>query len=138
MCFQDKIRFIRENVLLHNASGDSIRDKAIRQHLGEIIARSYVHTKNEYLPLSLKQLLETINDLEVNRGVYIGYENSLGVRAVTDGSPELEQALKLEAEAQSCEIAFPAAASVLRMIARSRRNDAAQDKEERLIIDGIL
>ena len=126
------------NVLLRNASGDSIRDKAIRQHLGEIIARSYVHTKNEYLPLSLKQLLETINDLEVNRGVYIGYENSRGVRTVTDGSPELEQALKLEAEAQSCEIAFPAAASVLRMIARSRRNDAAQDKEERLIIDGIL
>lgn len=126
------------NVFLHNASGDSMRDKAIRQHLGEIIAHSYGHTKNEYLPLSLKQLLETINDLEVNRGVYIGYENSRGVRTVTDGSPELEQALKLEAEAQSCEIAFPAAASVLRMIARSRRNDAEQDKEERLIIEGIL
>lgn len=124
--------------LIHHESGDTDKNKAIRHHLGEIIARSFGHTEKEYLPLALKELLEDIDDTEVNYGVYIGYENSIGVRTVTDGSPEIEQALRLEAEAKQCEIAFPSAAHILRMLASARRYKAARDKEERLMIDGIL
>ena len=90
------------------------------------------------MPYALKELLETIDDPEVNRGVYIGYENLRGVRIVTDGSPEIEQALILEAEAKQCEISFPSAAYVLRMLANSRRHEAARDEEDKLITDGIL
>lgn len=123
---------------LQKASGDNIKDKATRQHLGEILARSFRHSEKEYLPNGLKELLEKIDDFEVNRGVYLGYENSRGVRTITDGTPEIEQALRLEAEAKECEISYPCAAQVLRMLAYSRRRDAAMDKEERMIIDGIL
>lgn len=126
------------NSLMHHETSNTDKDKAVRHHLGEIIARSFGHTEKEYLPPALKELLEDINDSEVNYGVYIGYENSIGVRTITDGSPEIEQALRLEAEAKQCEIAFPSAARILRMLASSRRHEAARDKEERLIIDGIL
>ncbi len=126
------------NSCIHFSSGDSDRDKAIRHHLGEIIARSFGYAEKDCLPYALKELLETIDDPEVNRGVYIGYENIRGVRTVTDGSPEIEQALRLEAEAKQCEISFPSAAYVLRMLASSHRHEAAKDKEDKLITDGIL
>ena len=126
------------NTFTHYESGDNNKDKAIRHHIGEIIARSFGHTEKEYLPSSLKKLLEDINDFEVNRGVYIGYENTRGMRIVTDGSPEIELALRLEDEAKQCEIFFPSAAYILRLLASSCRHEAARDKEDKLIIDGIL
>lgn len=126
------------STLLENASSDSVEDRVKKQHLGEILARSFEHTKEEYIPIELKILLEEIDDLEVNKGVYIGYQNNRGVRTVTDGSPELTRAIKLEEEAKLCEIMYPVAAHILRMMASSSRQEAARDKEDKLINDGIL
>ena len=126
------------STLMENASSDSMEDRVKKQHLGEILARSFGHTNEEYIPTVFKNLLEEIDDLEVNKGVRIGYQNNRGVRTVTDGSLEIARALKLEKEAKSCEIMYPAAADILRMMASSSRREAAMDKEEKLINDGIL
>ena len=126
------------SVLMENAHSDSVEDRVKKQYIGEILARSFVHTNEEYIPTVLKDLLEEIDDLDVNKGVYIGYQNNRGVRTITDGSPEITRALKLEEEAKSCEIMYPAAAHILRMMASSSRHEAARDKEEKLINDGIL
>ena len=136
-CTQEQIlRFI--SILMEGTTTDSIEDKAKKQHFGEILARSFGHTKEEYIPIVLKNLLEKIDDLEVNKGVYIGYQNSRGARTVTDGSPEIARALELEKEAKSCEITYPSSAYILRMMASSYRHEAAMDKEDKLINDGIL
>ena len=126
------------STIMESAPYDSMEDRAKKQHLGEILANSFKHTKEEYIPIELKILLEEVDDEEVNKGVYIGYQNNRGVRTVTDGSPEFARALKLEEEAKSCEIMYPAAAHVLRMMASSSRHEAARDKEEKLINDDIL
>lgn len=134
--YQQTSKFI--STIIENAPSDSIEDRAKRQHIGEILARSFDHTNEEYIPLELKRLLEEIDDMEVNKGVCVGYQNARGVRMVTDGSPEIAQALKLEEEAKSCEIHYSAAAYILRSIAGSYRFEAARDKEDKLINDGIL
>ena len=126
------------STIMENAPSDSVEDRAKKQHLGEILANSFKHTKEEYIPSELKILLEKVDDEEVNKGVYIGYQNNRGVRTVTDGSPEIARALKLEEEAKTCEIMYPAAAHILRMMASSSRHEAAMDKEEKLINDDIL
>lgn len=126
------------STIMENAPSDSVEDRAKKQHLGEILANSFKHTKEEYIPSELKILLEKVDDEEVNKGVYIGYQNNRGVRTVTDGSPEIARALKLEEEAKTCEIMYPAAAHILRMMASSSRYEAAMDKEEKLINDDIL
>lgn len=126
------------STIMENAPSDSVEGRAKKQHLGEILANSFKHTKEEYIPSELKILLEEVDDEEVNKGVYIGYQNNRGVRTVTDGSPEIAMAMKLEEEAKTCEIMYPSAAHILRMIASSSRHEAAMDKEDKLINDGIL
>jgi len=126
------------STIMENAPSDSVEDRAKKQHLGEILANSFKHTKEEYIPSELKVLLEEVDDEEVNKGVYIGYQNNRGVRTVTDGSPEIAMAEKLEEEAKTCEIMYPATAHILRMMASSSRREAAMDKEEKLINDDIL
>ena len=126
------------NTLLNHEYENENESKLLKSNLGSILARSYKHDKELFIPIPLKELLEKIADEDVNTGVILGYENMRGVRTISDGTPELELAKKYEQEATDCNIQYIQAANILRKIAENRKFDANMDKIERMTIDGLL
>ena len=110
----------------------------IKSNLGAILARSYKNSPDKFIPNDLKQILEELSDMEVNRGLIIGYENSRGFRTITDGTPELLISKQLEDEASECDIAYPQSSYILRELAKYRKSDAERDKTDRMLMDGLL
>ena len=133
----EKIKNFIESVMKY-VNQDSDKIKLIRTNLGEILARSYKQEKDTFLPSQLKEILEEISNEEVNKGVIIGYENSRGVRTITDGTPEFELAKKYNELAIENDMLYPQSAKILRQLSKSRKNDAERDKTERMFIDGLL
>ena len=130
------LQFVKS--VIENCNGDSIEDQVKRQNLGELLAHSFAHEENAYIPIRLKCLLEEIADAEVNKGVILGYINSEGFRTVTDGSAEIELAARIEAEAKECEVLYPKSALILNQLANDQRRIAETDKLMDLIYSDIL
>ena len=77
-------------------------------------------------------------DDKVNTGIIIGYENMRGARTVSDGTPELRLSEQYELEAKKNSILFPESSKILNTLSKNRKFDAERDKQDRMLIDGLL
>lgn len=126
------------NTLMNYSNQDKKKVSLIRSSLGCILARSFRSNEKEFIPNNLKIVLEELDNIDVNNGVIIGYENLRGIRTITDGSPELKISEKLENEALQNDLSFPQAAQILRTLSKYRKYDAESDKFERMVLDDLL
>lgn len=129
-------RFI--SVIMNYANPDQNRVSILRSNLGSILARSFGLDKAYFIPHDLKDIIEKLADDKVNTGIIIGYENMRGARTVSDGTPELKLSEQYELEAKENSILFPETSKILRALSQNRKFDAERDKQDRMLIDGLL
>ncbi len=95
--------------------------------LGEILGRSIPGGDGCFPHECIRNVLEQLDNVSVDRGVIIGFYNSRGARMVTDGTDMKRKSEEYFEMAGKMEISFPHTSSILRNIALDYLNESHRD-----------
>lgn len=102
-------------------------------HIGQVLVGAPADPGEPWPPLVVRDLLERVRDIELERGVFLGLVNRRGVttRGLENGGvQELDEATRFRREADAYAAQWPRTAAILRQVAKSLENDARRNEDE--------
>ena len=95
---------------------------------GQIIGRTNCGSDGFFPHEFAREYLEKQDDYVLDNSVYIGRFNSIGVRTISDGTNERQEAEKLLRQSSTLEIKYPHSARILRLLAEDSLHEAERDQ----------